>query len=55
MQDDAKKTNQSGKTDSSAGSIDELPQKPISDRDAQAVKGGRAHDDESPKESKATI
>jgi hypothetical protein len=54
MQDDAKKTNQSGKTDSSAGSIDELPQKQISDRDAQSIKGGlRAlHDDESPKESK---
>jgi hypothetical protein len=55
MQDDAKKTNQSGKTDGAADRIDELPQKPISDRDAQAVKGGRAHDDESPKESKATI
>jgi hypothetical protein len=42
MQDDAKKTNQSGKTDSSAGSIDELPQKQISDRDAQSIKGGSA-------------
>ena len=56
MQDDAsKKTNQSDKTDRAADKIEELPQQSISDRDAQSVKGGRAHDDESPKESKAKI
>lgn len=54
MQDDAtKKTNQADNTDRSADKIEELAEKPISDRDAQSVKGGRAHDDESPKESKS--
>ena len=54
MQDDAtNKTNQSDKTDRAAEHIKELAEKPISDRDAQSVKGGRA--DESPKESKGKI
>ena len=53
MQDDAtKKTNQSDKTDRAVDRIEELTPKSISDRDAQSIKGGRAHDDESPKESK---
>jgi hypothetical protein len=56
MQDDAgKKSNQSDRTAHTEGRIEELAPKPISDRDAQSVKGGRAHDDESPKESKAKI
>lgn len=53
MQDDAtKKTNESENTDGAADKIEELAQEPISDRDARSVKGGRARDDESPKESK---
>jgi hypothetical protein len=53
MQDDAtKKTNQSDMTDRPADRIEELAEKPISDQDAKSVKGGRARDDESPKESK---
>lgn len=56
MQDDAtKKASQSDTTDQIGDKIEELAPKPISDRDAQSVKGGRAHDDESPKESKAKI
>ena len=56
MQDDAtKKTDQSDKTDGAADRIEELAEKPISDGDAQSVKGGRAHDDESPKEGRGKI
>ena len=38
MQDDA--TKKTDKTDRAAEKVDELAEKPISDRDAQAVKGG---------------
>ncbi|MGH7616479.1 MAG: hypothetical protein ACREPM_04565 [Gemmatimonadaceae bacterium] len=53
MQDDAsRKANQSDQTEVATDKIEELSPKPISDRDAESVKGGRAvlHDDESPKE-----
>jgi hypothetical protein len=40
--DTTKKPSQSGKTDNAAKFVEELPQKPIADRDAQSVKGGRA-------------
>jgi hypothetical protein len=53
MEDDA--TNEAAQLDEArhaSDKIEELPEKPISDRDAESIKGGRAvlHDDESPKE-----
>ena len=46
-----KQTDQSAKTDRTTDKVEELPQKPISDRDADSVKGGSARLDELPKES----
>ena len=41
MQDDAtKQTSQSDMTDGAADKAEDLPQKPISDSDAESVKGG---------------
>ena len=54
MKDDAtKKTNQSDKTDRAADKLEDLPQKPVSERDAQSVKGGLARrgGDDNPVES----
>jgi len=51
MTDDAsKKTRPSDDTDGATAKLEELSQKPISDRDAQSVKGGRRLVDEGPKE-----
>jgi hypothetical protein len=52
MEDDATKAAQLDESRHAADKIEELPEKPISDRDAESIKGGRAvlHDDESPKE-----
>ena len=53
MSDDASKnTNPSDKTDPTTDKIEELAQKPISDRDAQSVKGGRRVTDEGPEETR---
>jgi hypothetical protein len=52
MQDDANKNSpQLDEARHAADKIEELPEKPISNRDAESIKGGQAvlHDDESPK------
>jgi hypothetical protein len=53
MTDDvSKKTNPSDETGGVTPKLEELPQKPISDLDAQSVKGGRRLLDEGPEEKR---